>query len=349
MEKTLAKKSFSQWLKKLDSWKVYVPRKDEEGRWNYSDAQAGEVSLDFLQTTLPPKKILFPQRQVLLEFTKTLAGKEETLEVKEVLPEVSPTVIFGVRPCEARAAWMLDEVFGGEFKDAHYWRHRDQTTLVGFTCTTPPSENCFCTSVEGSPHSEKGLDLLLTDLGERFYVQSLSEKGEKLISAARALFEEPDAGARKQVKAVQAEAEKKIKRHLKDARSIAEKLKGMFDSPLWDEESMSCLRCGVCTYLCPSCHCFDINDELDNPAPLQGRRVRTWDTCQFPDFTMHSSGHNPRPDKASRLRQRLLHKFQYFVQVYDKFMCVGCGRCISLCPVGIDIIKVLDKVRENGA
>jgi len=349
MEKTLAKKSFPQWIKKLDSWKVYVPRKDGEGRWDYAEAQGGEVGLDFLQTTVPPKKILFPQREVFLEFTKTLSGNRETLEVNEVLPEISPTVIIGVRPCEARAAWMLDEVFGGEFRDVYYWKRRDQVALVGFACTTPPSENCFCTSVEGSPHSEVGLDLLLTDLGERFYVQSLTAKGEKLISAAKELFEDPKPEVKKHVKAVQAEAEKKIKRHLKDARPIAAKLEGMFDSPLWDEESMSCLRCGICTYLCPSCHCFDINDELENPSPLRGQRVRTWDTCQFPDFTMHSSGHNPRPDKASRLRQRLLHKFQYFVQVYDKFMCVGCGRCITLCPVGIDIIKVLDKVRENGA
>jgi len=349
MEKTLAKKSFPQWIKKLDSWKVYLPRKDEEGRWDYAEAQGGDIRLDFLQTTVPPKQILFPQREVFLEFTKTLTGKQETLQVNEVLPEVGPTVIIGVRPCEARAAWLLDEVFGGEFRDVYYWKRRDQVALVGFACTTPPSENCFCTSVEGSPCSEVGLDLLLTDLGERYYVQALTAKGEKLVSAAKELFEEPKPEVKKQVKAVQAEAEKKIKRHLKDARPIAAKLKGMFDSPLWDEESMSCLRCGICTYLCPSCHCFDINDELENPSPLQGQRVRTWDTCQFPDFTMHSSGHNPRPDKASRLRQRLLHKFQYFVQVYDKFMCVGCGRCITLCPVGIDIIKVLDKVRENGA
>jgi sulfhydrogenase subunit beta (sulfur reductase) len=110
---------------------------------------------------------------------------------------------------------------------------------------------------------------------------------------------------------------------------------------------MSCLRCGICTYLCPSCHCFDITDELESVSPPRGKRVRTWDTCQFPDFTMHSSGHNPRPDKASRLRQRLFHKFQYFIEMYDQFQCVGCGRCISLCPVGIDIINVLDRVKSH--
>ena len=120
----------------------------------------------------------------------------------------------------------------------------------------------------------------------------------------------------------------------------------MFDSPFWDDESMSCIRCGICTYLCPTCHCFDINDEVISSYPLKGKRVRTWDNCQFPDFTMHSSGHNPRPDKASRLRQRILHKYNYFVEKYGHYQCTGCGRCVSKCPVGIDIIEVLNKVND---
>ncbi len=348
MEKTLAKKAFPEWVKKLTSQNVFLPKKDEEGRWHYVEAAGESLGLETLQTTIPPKKLLFPQNEPLLEFSASLEGDLETLEVKEILPPEMPTVVFGVRPCEARAAWLLDGVFGGESRDVYYWKRRDQTTLVSLACTPPPSENCFCTSVEGSPHAEEGSDILLTDLGEKFYVQTLSAKGEALVNRAKNFFEEPKPEDKKKVKALHAEATKGIHRELKSARTISEKLKTAFDAPLWDEEAMSCLRCGICTYLCPSCHCFDINDEIENPSPLQGKRIRIWDTCQFPDFTMHSSGHNPRPDKASRLRQRLLHKFQYFVQVYDKIMCVGCGRCISLCPVGIDIIQVLDKVRDHG-
>ncbi len=348
MEKILTKKALPQWIQKLASWQVYVPKKEEEGRWNYVETKGEDTDFDTLQTTLPPKKILFPQNELLLEFTASLDGDKETLEVKEVLPPDEAKVVFGVRPCEAKAARLLDEVFAGEPKDVYYWKRRDLTTLVGLACTPPPSDNCFCASVEGSPHAEEGSDILLTDLGDRYYVRSLNAKGEALINAAKSLFAEPKPEDKKKVKALHSEAEKKLKRELKGARTVSKKLKTLFDSPLWEEEAMSCLRCGICTYLCPSCHCFDINDEIENPSPLQGKRVRTWDTCQFPDFTMHSSGHNPRPDKASRLRQRLLHKFQYFVQVYDKFMCVGCGRCISLCPVGIDIIQVLDKVRDHG-
>jgi sulfhydrogenase subunit beta (sulfur reductase) len=350
MDKILTKKALAQWGKKLGSSRVYFPRRSEDGRWNYVEALGDdELTLDVCQTAIPPKKLLFPQREVFAEFSETLEGDKKTLEVREVLPEDESVVIFGARPCEGRAAWLLDKVFGGEFTDPYYWKRRNQTTLVGLACDTPPSDNCFCASVEGSPHSEEGLDVLLTDLGDRYYVRGLTEKGEKLIAAAKAIFRDPSPEDKKKVKAVHEGSDRKLKRQLRDARAISEKLKGLFDSPLWDDESMSCIRCGVCTYLCPSCHCFDISDEVESASPLQGKRVRTWDTCQFPDFTMHSSGHNPRPDKASRLRQRLYHKFRYFVDVYDKFQCVGCGRCISLCPVGIDIINVLEKVKSHGS
>jgi sulfhydrogenase subunit beta (sulfur reductase) len=348
MEKILTKKALPQWVKTLSSYKVYFPKKDKEERWDYAEIDHEDINLAFLNTTLPPKKLLFPQKELFLEFAKTAESDQETLEVKEILPAQEPVVIFGVRPCDARAAWLLDKVFGGEFTDPYYWKRRKQTILVGLACDTPPWENCFCLSVEGSPSSEEGLDILLTDLGDKYFVKSLTGNGEGLIRTGKAVFQNPKPEDKKKAQAVQAESVKKIKRQLKDARAISSTLKGMFDSPLWDEESMSCIRCGICTYLCPSCHCFDINDELESASPLKGNRVRTWDTCQFPDFTMHSSGHNPRPEKASRLRQRLYHKFQYFVETYDKFQCVGCGRCISLCPVGIDIIKVLEKVNQHG-
>lgn len=349
MEKTLTKKAFPHWVKKLAAAKVYLPKKDAEDRWNYEEVGKNEeAALDFLTTTLPPKKILFPQREVFLEFSRTNEDEKEILEVKEILPEDQSAVILGVRPCDARAAWLLDKVFGGEFTDPYYWKRRNQTILVGLTCAIPPSENCFCLSVGGSPSSVEGLDLLLTDLGDKYFVESLTGKGEKLINAAKNLFDAPNAEEKKKVKALKAEGEKKLKREIKNAKGVPTKLKGMFDSHLWDDESMSCLRCGICTYLCPSCHCFDITDEVSSSVPLKGKRVRTWDNCQFPDFTMHSSGHNPRPDKASRLRQRVFHKFQYFPEIYKNFQCIGCGRCISFCPVGIDIINVLEKVSGHG-
>ena len=118
-------------------------------------------------------------------------------------------------------------------------------------------------------------------------------------------------------------------------------------SPLWDKLAQACIGCGACTYLCPSCHCFDINDEVTGKSPLTGARVRTWDNCQFPDFTMHSSGHNPREDTGARLRQRICHKLLYFVENHKMQQCTGCGRCITHCPVGIDIVKIANVMEEG--
>ncbi len=344
MEKILTKKSFPAWVKKLQSYTVYAPEK-QENLWSYEVIQnPDKLNLEHLNTVQAPKKITFPQREVFLQFNTSKEGKPQ---IKEVLPKEQPTVIFGVRPCDAKAITLTDKVFGEEPKDPYYWSRRNQTTLVGLTCNTPPSDNCFCLSVGGSPHAKEGLDILMTDMDDKYHLDSLSKKGEKLIKAAENLFKPVSPKEKKELEKIHRESEKKIKREVKDIKNIPDKLKNMFNSPFWDEEAMSCIRCGICTYLCPTCYCFDITDELTSTLPLNGKRVRTWDTCQFPDFTMHSSGHNPRPDKASRLRQRILHKFQYHVENYQDYLCTGCGRCISLCPMGIDIIEILNKVRDH--
>ncbi len=347
MEKILTKQSFPQWVKTLKSYKVYAPIKnDSDNHWNYEIIDINDpkvIDSNYLNTVLSPKKIIFPQREVFLEFG---SQNEEGYDIKETLPGEQLSVIFGVRPCDARALAMMDKVFSGDFEDVYYWKRRKSTTLVGLACKTPPSQNCFCLSVEGSPFSKEGLDILLVDLGDRYFVDSLTEKGDQLINSARELFNDPGEKDKLEVKKAQVDSEKKINRQIKDLKKIPLKLKEMFDSSFWDEESLSCIRCGICTYLCPTCHCFDISDEVISTSPLKGKRVRTWDNCQFPDFTMHSSGHNPRPDKASRLRQRILHKYQYFVEKHNNFMCTGCARCVSECPVGIDIIEVLNKVNN---
>lgn len=345
MEKILRKKSLSQWVKRLEAYKIYAPMKDDDF-WNFALINnPKDLNLNHSNTVLSPKKIIFPQREVFLEFS---TSNDSELEVKEIIPEEKASIIFGVRPCDARAIPLMDKVFGGDFTDPYYWKRRDKTILVGLSCNTPPSSNCFCLSVEGSPHSKEGLDILMTDLGDKYYVESLTEKGDQLINLAKSLFEEPNAKDNKDLENIHKDSENKIKRQIQDIKNIPAKLKEMFESPFWDEESLSCLRCGICTYLCPTCHCFDINDEIISSSPLKGKRVRTWDNCQFPDFTMHSSGHNPRSDRASRLRQRILHKFQYFIERYQNYQCTGCGRCISKCPVGIDIIEVLNKVEDYG-
>ena len=343
MKKVLAKKDFPGWVRSLSSYRIYAPARRGD-LWEYDLVKdPSAVDLSFPPAAQSPKRIIFPQREVMFRFRSNEAG----LEMEEVLPKPEPSVIFGVRPCDARGLALLDKVFGGDFEDPYYWTRRNAAVLVGSACTTPPSPNCFCLSVDGSPFSTEGLDAIMTDLGDRFLVEPLTAKGEELLRSAGSLS---DAAAKDSEEAadLKAKAQKQMSRQISDLKSVPAKLKQMFESPFWDEEARSCIRCGICTYLCPTCHCFDINDEVASSAPLEGERVRTWDNCQFPDFTMHSSGHNPRPDRASRLRQRLLHKFQYFAERYENYLCTGCGRCVNKCPVGIDIIEVLDKVSRYG-
>jgi ferredoxin len=345
MEKILTKKALPQWLIKLNAYQIYAPVK-KENHWSYEALDKPEsIRLDHLNTIQSPKMIIFPQREVFFEFHN---AEGNTLVMKEPASESSATVIFGVRPCDAAGVTHQDKVFDGHFKDLYYWKRRNQTILVGLACNTPPSPHCFCLSVGGSPHSTAGFDILMTELEDSYYVESFSKKGDTLISLAGDIFSTPKENDKKDKEKAHSDSEKKLKRHIKDLETVPPKLKDMFDSPLWEEESLSCIQCGICTYLCPTCHCFDINDEKDSSSPLSGKRVRTWDNCQFPDFTMHSSGHNPRPDRASRLRQRIMHKFNYFVTNYKAYQCTGCGRCIDKCPVGIDIIEVLEKVRDYG-
>ena len=341
MEVILDKKKFPDWVKKLSAFDVYSPvQKDEAWVYEKADGFKG-ISPDYPNTAGAPKKIVLPQRETLLEFGTDDEGQPT---VKEHLPGDREAVIFGVRPCDARALTLTDRVFGGPFEDQYYAKRRANAVVVGLACNTPPSTNCFCPTTGGSPHSSEGLDVLMTDLGDRYHVETLTKKGEKIVNAAKGVFGKASAGDSTEKEKVFAEADKKIERFVTKVTQVPEKLKTMFDSPFWDEKAMSCIRCGICTFLCPACHCFDICDEVTSPTPLEGRRVRSWDTCQYPDFTMHSSGHNPRSDRASRLRQRIMHKYNYFVDHHGEYQCTGCGRCVSLCPVSIDIIDILNEV-----
>jgi ferredoxin len=203
-------------------------------------------------------------------------------------------------------------------------------------------------AVGGSPHAEDGLDILMTELDDRYHVKVITPRGGELIDGAPALFEKAAAADSDEADAAHAAARSHPQRSLASMEKVAEGIKRNFDSPQWEELARACLGCGACTYLCPSCHCFDITDEITGQSPLRGERVRTWDNCQFPDFTMHTSGHNPRDTLGARLRQRVSHKLLYFVENHNMQQCTGCGRCITHCPVGIDFVKVAN-VMEEGA
>ncbi|MDP2811008.1 MAG: 4Fe-4S dicluster domain-containing protein [Rhodocyclaceae bacterium] len=343
MNKLIDKKQLGEWIAALKDWEVFAPAV-EDGVWTFQATDGSVVRFDHPNVKQPPKDFAFPQREIYFSFEQL---KGEAPRLTEVKPAAQKRVVFGVRPCDGRAVPRMDRVFNDQFEDLYYQSRRNGLAYVGLACNRPVNATCFCTSVGGSPVSSEGMDVLLTDLGERYSAHPVTKTGESLIAAGGQLFTNATGADTKAVEKVHAEAVAQPQRAVKDAAGAPAKLKANFDSPLWETLAQGCIGCGICTFLCPTCHCFDINDEVTGTVPMKGNRVRTWDNCQFPDFTMHTSGHNPRETLGSRLRQRVAHKFQYFHENTGMLLCTGCGRCVSECPVGIDIVNVVNKVTEH--
>jgi ferredoxin len=295
------------------------------------------------QNTLPDlthqaaiiKQTIFPQTELLFSFDQNDQMQEpESGGAKQ-------NILFGVRPCDARSFSLLDPVFKGDIPDPYYCARRNSAILIGIACIEPFA-NCFCTSVGGSPCGQEGLDLLCTDLGDRYLVAVLSEKGTELTNKTSSLFLPAPAEDLKQGADLAQQSTRSIKRQV-DLEGLPEKLSKMFEHPVWKKMTLKCIGCGICTYTCPTCYCFDIQDEP--LAKKRGRRVRLWDSCMYKEYTLHASGHNPRPTRVERLKNRMYHKFKFNVDSYGTFGCVGCGRCITLCPVNEDLIENLLAVK----
>jgi ferredoxin len=321
-------------------------------------------------TTRPVKELFFPQNETLFSFD--CSGKaDSTIKTPDavtpdgvipdaVMPDavatdgISPRVIMGVRPCDARALVLLDYVFASnEYKDPYYTIRREQTVVITFACPRPGIA-CFCASTGGGPYDETGSDVMFMESDDSYLIKVISEKGRRLFQESLPLLK----GGCSECPCVIFEADDTDIRAARDAKAASEQLLSAncsanvpieaavdtlgrstgFSDPAWEEIYRKCLGCAVCTYLCPTCHCFDIGDEETNDY---GERVRNWDSCMFPLFTLHASGHNPRPSRKERFRQRVMHKFNYFVEANDCIACVGCGRCVENCPVNLDIRQVL--------
>ncbi len=304
---------------------------------------AGTVLYEPLNTTdelvldeLPRRSVkeaFFPVCEDLLSYEKQGQG----MQVRDVDPAQFPeTVLVGVRPCDAAAIPVLDAVFSWDYKDRFFLERRAKTTIIGLACTQA-DDACFCTAVGLSPAEPKGADLLLTPLsGGGYLAESHSEKGDALLGSHAALFSEPGN--------VEPQPPAWPQTSAFDLKKIKAWLDEHFEDPAWDGIATRCVGCGACAFVCPVCHCFDIVDEGTEKA---GKRRKYWDACGFWKFTHHASGHNPRDLQPKRYRNRIMHKFKYYDDKFGQTLCTGCGRCVRLCPVGIDIAGVLDEIEKK--
>ncbi len=320
----------------LKEYEVFAPLK-RNGLVVFDRIHSGaEALLDYTDSKMPLKGLLLPQMETLFTYAST-----DDPSRMETPPQIERArLLFGARPCDIRAFLLLDMVFNGEdYKDVYYLHRRASLTVVGMGCIQARA-TCFCTSVGGGPCSSEGSDIMLIDVGNEYVVQVVSERSARLLEG-RGLEDAGEDMLSLMTKAIR-DAEASVSAHV-ETGGLGKDLGKIFADPVWDLWTEKCLGCGVCTYLCPTCHCFDIVDEAGDSA---GKRIRIWDTCQFPLFTQQASGMNPRPTAKERLRQRILHKFRYFVDNYGQIGCVGCGRCIKECPVNVDIRQVLTALSQ---
>jgi ferredoxin len=328
------------------AYRLFGPVKESEFH-NFAELPPGQApEFSCLNTRLSPKSIIYPQSEALLEYSLDKSREDHHI-MKEVDADYSPRAILGIRPCDAKAFVLVAHNFDTpEYKDPYWIKAREATTMVGLACDSPCS-SCFCTTAGCGPFHEEGLDVLLADAGDAYLAKILTEKGDKLSQAAGwDTAAEADA-AGQQLDAMKQEAESKISASVTTDRLNQIDTTELYHAPFWEEVSFSCINCGTCTFVCPTCWCFDIQDENSGKS---GKRMRNWDSCMFPLFTIHGSGHNPRGTKLHRVRQRFMHKLKYYVDKYDVgIQCVGCGRCVRSCPVNIDIRRVCELMNDYGS
>ncbi|MCK5785904.1 MAG: 4Fe-4S dicluster domain-containing protein [Candidatus Sabulitectum sp.] len=336
----LDKKKFGDFILELSvEHAVYAPG-NTGGKTDFIPVSSeDEINLKTLVTDLSPKGIFFPHSEVLYEYDT------EGIRVPEK-EAGKPIAVWGMRGCDSRSLLMLNKVFGSaiqmpdnkNFQDP-YWKEKyDSSVIFGSACNMPQS-TCFCNWFGDGPHSREGMDVFVVDAGDHYLMEPVSDKGSNILGKLTCLTDSLEGDAEAALK-LASEAESTMVPPM-DVNGLGELLNDLYDEPVWEDISAKCINCGACTFSCPTCHCYDIQDEGKGSS---GKRIRIWDSCMFPIFTMEASGHNPRALSSQRVRQRVMHKYSYFLEKYGDFLCTGCGRCITVCPVNLDIREVLKTI-----
>ena len=308
--------------------KVYAPR-IVDGTSRFTPYEEDGVLPDFsLQNTkLPPKGLLFPSTEKLYTWGKKATGEAF---IESACHEHEPFIVFGARPCDVASIERMDQVFLTKgYVDEFYQARRNALTLVALACNRT-LDSCFCDSMGTDPNAAPEADILLLEGNDAFEVQVQTERGQALADLWQPYLEEGTV-----------ERERTACTTTVKMEGVAEKLHNLFDSPLWDEVSTACLTCGSCTFICPTCHCFDLSQARKKE---ENARFRCWDSCMFKDYTLMAGNHNPREQKRNRVRQRFMHKLCFFEERYGEPLCVGCGRCLIDCPATMDITAIIERV-----
>lgn len=315
---------------------LYLPV-ENDGRVQFGKWTDGaSVRLDRLNTDKSAKDLFFPQSENLVAFQT----KGKKISIVENRDESRPFAVFGVRACDAASFLILDKVFLAEPVDTYYKARRDNGVVITLACSEP-EETCFC-SAFGIDAVHPGGDVSASIADGTLYWNSLTEKGDALTETLKNILEPAGAADEAKKESRDADVEKTMKKLPLHGLSL-DGLKGktlneMFNSPKWETLSQACIGCGTCTFVCPTCQCYDIRD-YDTGHGIQ--RFRCWDSCMYSEFTKMAAA-NPRTTQTQKFRQRFMHKLVYFPENNGgTYACVGCGRCLAKCPVSMNIVKVI--------
>lgn len=310
---------------------LYIPT-DNGDVAEFARYKDGMKLTERYNTNRSAKDFFFPQTESLYDIRMNGAK----LEIKDTRQECEDFVVFGVRGCDVRAFEILDRVFLVEPVDTYYKNRRSHATIISLACNRP-EETCFCNAF-GIDASDPQGDVTAWQNGDTLYLEAKTDKGADLIAGLGDALQDSDSAPVEQVKS----AVKTVMGKLPLGNTSFEGMKNSdllnhFNNEKWGELSESCIGCGTCTFVCPTCQCYDIR-EFDTGNGV--KKFRCWDSCMYSDFTKMAHG-NPRVSQLERFRQRFMHKLVYFPDNNDGiFGCVGCGRCLAKCPISMNIVKV---------
>ena len=321
---------------------TYAPV-EKFGKFDYKRVTAlSECDPDSpIDKTLSAKSLFFPKSAKVMKYIATSAGTEVSEADED--PLSGKRVILGVKHCDARSLQVLDHVYKWDYIDTDYQKRRENTILISTRCDKAGT-HCFCTSLDYDVENMDAFDVLVVNGQDgKVYIQARSEKGESFLKETTSEWRPANGEAGEQMKK-QYETFTASFRLKMNYKEINEKMQNQFDSPAFEEVARNCVSCNTCAFICPTCHCFKVNDEKIKDT---GVRYKSYDSCNNVYFTLMAGGHNPRNVKYRRWRQRSMHKFVYYKERFGVNLCVGCGKCTISCPVNISIFEVVNHVASS--
>lgn len=334
--------NFTELLKNLqENYEVYAPvKKDKHLFYRKCEESTDDIVVGQVRAFEPLKSFFFLARELVAEGFKPDVPASRK----------KPLCIVGVKACDLKGFKVQDHVFSDhDYRDPFYMRMRQDNLIISADCTCA-IDTCFCLAVGVKPYPQEDFDINLSQVEGGFVVQTGSDKGKKILEKYASLFQKSgdtavsqrDAQRQKVVEQVQANISENDVPPQDKYKGIIEK---NYESDIWKDEANTCVECGACNTICPTCHCFLLYDQKDQKKMA---RLRMWDSCMIKDFARVAGGANPRSKLWMRLRNRFEKKFDFFPKVADVYACTGCGRCITACPAKIDIRRVLKKLVSNG-